>query len=307
MQSENLFNRKALTESGVSYSLGIVIYVVFSLVYSVAAQLIWGAGYADNALYRYLVYLLPQLCFAAAAFVFFLRSKTSVLSVYRPCKARYFFLAVLMQFGLLFSLSELNTLFLDWLQSVGYQMPQSHLPPLDGWNLLPAIIVIALLPAIFEETLFRGILVARMRASGWGTVATVFISGALFSLYHGNPAQTIYQLICGVCFALLTLRAGSVLPSSVAHFCNNAAILALTSTGYEVAGGWTMPPSWRLGLLISASVLFVGTLIYLVFDGAHRQKGGVKDGKFFFAGAAVGIIVCAVLWIANLVTGFIGG
>ena len=146
-----------------------------------------------------------------------------------------------------------------------------------------------------------------MHASGWGTIATVCISGALFALYHGSPAQTIYQFFCGASFALLALRAGSVLPTAVAHLCNNAVILILTSTGYEVEGSWTMPQAWHIGLCVAAAVVLVGVLVYLIFfDKSGAQKGGVKDGKRFFLGAGVGIAVCAVLWISNLVTGFVG-
>ncbi len=307
MEEKQFFNRKALSEAGVSYSVGIAAYVVVSLIFQIVALLCLGEVYGADPAVQFLSFLLPQICFEAAALIFFRRSKVPVRTVYCGGKAKYFVLALLLQFGLLFSLSELNTLFLDWLSSLGYENPPSALPPLSGWNLLPAILIIALLPALFEETLFRGILVGRMQASGWGTIATVCISGALFALYHGSPAQTIYQFFCGASFALLALRAGSVLPTAVAHLCNNAVILILTSTGYEVEGGWTMPQAWRIGLCVAAAVVLVGVLVYLIFfDKSGAQKGGVKDGKRFFLGAGVGIAVCAVLWISNLVTGFVG-
>ncbi len=305
---EQVFRRRALTEAGVAYSVGAVLPVIVSLVVSVIAALAAGEGYAGTAWYRFLAYLLPQVCFAVTALVFFRRSKVSVRRTYGGCKWYYFPVAVLMQFGLTFSLSELNSLFLGWLQSLGYRDASAALPPLDGWYLLPALLIIALLPAIFEETLFRGILVGRMTASEWGTAATVFISGALFSLYHGNPAQTVYQFVCGVCFALIVVRAGSILPSMLAHFCNNAAIIILTSAGYGVEGGWLMPQGWSIGLVVSASVCLAGALAWLVFfDRSHAQKGGVKGGKKFFLAAAVGIAVCAVQWIVVLISGFTGG
>ena len=136
----------------------------------------------------------------------------------------------------------------------------------------------------------------------------MLISGALFSIFHGNPAQTLYQFVCGMCFALIALRAGSILPSMVAHFCNNAAILVLTATGYGVEGGWTMPFGWSVGLIVSSAVCLAGTLVYLIFfDKRNARKGGVKNGTTFLFGAGVGIAVCAVQWIVVLVTGFTGG
>ena len=251
---------------------------------------------------------IEKSCFAAAAVVFFRRSKVSVRRTYCGCKWHYFVVAVLLQFGLMFSLSELNNYFIAFLERFGYVSAGVPLPSLDGWYLLPAMLIIAVLPAVFEETLFRGIMVKNMSASGWGTAATVLVSGAMFSLFHGRPEQTLYQFACGMCFALVALRAGSILPSAVAHFCNNAAILALTAAGYETEGGWTMPLGWNIGLTVASAVCLAAAPVYLIFfDKNNARKGGVKDGKPFFFGAAVGIAVCAVTWIVTLVSGFAGG
>ena len=267
-----------------------------------------GENYAETDWYLFLSYLLPQMCFAAAAVVFFRRSKVSVRRTYCGCKWHYFVVAVLLQFGLMFSLSELNNYFIAFLERFGYVSAGVPLPSLDGWYLLPAMLIIAVLPAVFEETLFRGIMVKNMSASGWGTAATVLVSGAMFSLFHGRPEQTLYQFACGMCFALVALRAGSILPSAGAHFCNNAAILALTAAGYETEGGWTMPLGWNIGLTVASAVCLAAALVYLIFfDKNNARKGGVKDGKPFFFGAAVGIAVCAVTWIVTLVSGFAGG
>ena len=299
------FKRRALSEAGIAYSVSAVLPVILSLIVGVAAVLAAGENYADTDWYRFLSYLLPQMCFAAAALLFFRRSKVSVRKTYCGCKWHYFAVAIVLQFGLMFSLSELNNYFVAFLEQFGYESAGVQLPSLDGWYLLPAMLIIAVLPAVFEETLFRGILVRSMSASDWGTGAIVLISGAMFSLFHGNPAQTLYQFICGMCFALIALRAGSILPSMVAHFCNNAAILALTATGYGVEGGWTMPLGWNIGLTAASAVCLAAALVYLiVFDKNHRQKGGVKDGRHFFLAAAVGIAVCAVQWLVVLITGF---
>ena len=248
------FQRRALSEAGIAYSVSAVLPVFLSLIVGVIAVLAAGENYAETDWYLFLSYLLPQMCFAAAAVVFFRRSKVSVRRTYCGCKWHYFVVAVLLQFGLMFSLSELNDYFIAFLERFGYVSAGVPLPSLDGWYLLPALLIIAVLPAVFEETLFRGIMVKNMSASGWGTAATVLVSGAMFSLFHGRPEQTLYQFACGMCFALVALRAGSILPSAVAHFCNNAAILALTAAGYETEGGWTMPLGWNIGLTVASAV-----------------------------------------------------
>lgn len=292
--------RPLLLDAGLNYSLAAVVPVILSFIAVWIFFASMGEGYAGSDAYKYVTYLLPQLCFAGAALFFFRRNRQTVSarSVYRPCKWYYFFLALGLAFGLL-SLSELNGYFIGFLEKLGYHAPGSTIPTTKGWYLIPALLVIALLPAVFEETIFRGIQVGSMQRSGWGTAATLFLSGALFALFHGNPAQTVYQFICGVCYALLAVRSGSILPTMLAHFANNALILSLDSAGYS-----DIPQNIKLPLYVVAGVVLLAVLVYLIFfEKRGNRKGGIKGGAKYFLAALVGIIVCAAEWIAALVQG----
>ena len=181
-QKQEELRLRALREAGVTYSLSAVLPVFLSLIVLLIASAVCGETYPDTQWYRYLSYLLPQLCFAAAAVVYFARTKHPLRETYRGCKWYYFAIAVVMEFGLIFSLSYLNNAFIWLLGKLGYSSRGTPLPDVGGWNLLPAIFVIALLPAVFEETIFRGILARNMHGAGWGTAATVLVSGSMFSL-----------------------------------------------------------------------------------------------------------------------------
>lgn len=111
-----------------------------------------------------------------------------------------------------------------------------------------------MLPACLEELFFRGIVFHGMKK--FGNVAAVLASAGLFALYHQSPAQTIYQFICGACFALIALRSGSILPTVVSHFVNNALILILEACG--VSG-------FSIETMIILGVLFAIWAIYLIF------------------------------------------
>ena len=209
-------------------------------------------------------------------------------------------IALFMQLGLLFSLGELNTLFIGWLEKLGYTSSESPLPPLEGGWLALSLFVVALLPAIFEETLFRGILARNMHGAGWGTWVTILVSGAMFSLFHGRPEQTVYQFLCGCCFALIAVRSGSVLPTVLSHFLNNALILVLSAFGLDAFTG-------TLGLVLTvlSALCLAGTLIFLIFfDRKRGRKGGAPRAGVFFLAAAVGIVICAVQWVSMLLLGF---
>lgn len=299
---EKTKERGLLFEGGLNYSLSAVFPVVLSLVFLVVMRAALGSGYAESDVYKYLSFVVPQVCIAAAAILFFRRTGRKASFVYRcPARWQYIPVAVVLAFGL-FSLSELNELFFAFLEDMGYHSPAVELPDVSGWLLVPALLVIALLPAFFEETFFRGIQVRVMRESGWGVFSAALITGALFSLYHGNPAQTIYQFLCGVCYGLLAAKSGSVFPSMLAHFLNNAVIVILLSAGVEQL----VPAGAELPFYLVSGVALAAALAVLTFaDRKESPAFGAKGGKSYFLAAGAGIAVCAVEWIAVCAEGFI--
>lgn len=311
--SQKDLNRRRLGEAGVAYSLAALLPMLLSVVLSLILMACGtGEWYLEQDWYLYLCYLLPQLCFAISIAVFYKRSGVSLKESYRGCKWYYFPVALLLEFGLMFSLSALNEYFIEFLKLFGYQEQGANLPTLSGWNLLPALLVIAVLPAVLEETLFRSVLTGQMRQSGWGLIPTVLISGTLFSLFHHNPEQTIYQFICGMAFALVAQRAGSVLPTVAAHFANNALILSLSAAFMPSGEDWAMADivseGGYIALLVVSALALIGALVFLIFFAGRNQKDerkGVKEGRTFFIASSVGIGLCLVQWIITLVQGFL--
>lgn len=309
-QKQEEFRIKCLANAGLSYSIAAALPILLSAFMGILISMIGGTLFSEGEpypdWYYYLIYLLPQISFGVAAAIYFLRTKETLSCTYRRCKWYYFPIAILLQFGLLFSLSVLNNYFIALLERFGYVASGTPIPSLGGWRILPAVCVIALLPAIFEETLFRGILSRNMHARGWGLIPTVLIAGAMFSLFHGNPEQTIYQFICGICLTLVAIRAGSIFPTIIAHFLNNAAILVLTALGYDELS--SIGQGAYIALCVISAICFLASLVFLVFfDKKSNQRGGARSGKLFFLAAAVGIIVCAAQWIYIFITGFING
>lgn len=291
------FRAVCLREAGVTYSAGAVIPLLISVL---VGMIVGAAGQSGSDLALYLAYLSSQIGFLIAAVIYFVRSKEPVRAVITGCKWYYFPIAILLEFGLLFSLNGLNTYFISLLELFGYHSDPSFIPNVSGWNLLPAILVIALLPAVFEELLFRGILSRNLHAGGWGLAPSVLISGALFALYHGRPEQTIYQFLCGACYALVAIRSGSILPTVTAHFLNNTLILTLCAFGVEDFSALSCYPV----LLVLSALCLAGTLAFLLFVD-KRGNGKGKVGGAFFLMASVGIAVCGVQWLYALIGGFL--
>lgn len=132
------------------------------------------------------------------------------------------------------------------------------------------LFMIALLPAIGEELLFRG-LVQRLLREWLGNVhAAIFIAAFLFSALHMQFYGFLPRMMLGVVFGYLFYWSGSLWVPVFAHFINN---------GSAVIAAWL----WQAGILksdyedfgatdnaylIVLSVLVTAGLLYFV----HRLK-----------------------------------
>ncbi len=85
---------------------------------------------------------------------------------------------------------------------------------------LPALLLTALLPAVVEETVFRGAVYRTYRKAS-PTRAIIF-SALLFGLFHGNLNQFFYAVVLGIVFCCLVEASGSIVSSMIVHFITNA-------------------------------------------------------------------------------------
>jgi membrane protease YdiL (CAAX protease family) len=93
-------------------------------------------------------------------------------------------------------------------------------------ELVFVIFVVAVVPSIVEELLFRGLIQKTFERLMSPVVAAV-LAGTIFGLYHMNPFEIVPLIGLGVFFGLLRYRSQSLLVPVAAHFFNNLmAVLA---------------------------------------------------------------------------------
>ncbi len=88
-----------------------------------------------------------------------------------------------------------------------------------GISLALNIFVVAVLPALLEEMVFRGYILQALRPFGNGTAMVV--SSLLFALMHGNLEQTPFAFIVGMTCSAIVIRTGCIWLSCAVHFLNN--------------------------------------------------------------------------------------
>jgi hypothetical protein len=95
-------------------------------------------------------------------------------------------------------------------------------------NPFVALLIGAVLPALVEEWLCRGVLWEASRPAA-GALGTVFLTAALFALLHAlNGAGGLelpHRFVTGLILGWLRLSTGSLAPCVLAHFVNNALAL----------------------------------------------------------------------------------
>ena len=190
---------------------------------------------------------------------------------------------LLITFIMVFSFMVANTVFIDWNESV--KLPEflggfeqwaeeledsmkiltDYLTEFDstGYFIL-TVFVIAVIPGIGEELLFRGFLQNILRRIFKNDHIAIWIAAILFSAIHFQFYGFIPRMLLGALFGYLYLWTGNLLVPIVAHFINNCVSLVALYiyqkglTDIDVESTEVLPTMY----VLIFSALFVVTLLY---------------------------------------------
>jgi len=107
----------------------------------------------------------------------------------------------------------------------------------------------AVVPALSEETLFRGVFLntLRIRHSFW---ASITVSAAIFAVVHFDPAHLLELFLLGSYLALLALVSRSLWVPIVFHLLNNGLALLTFASMQPFGKVEPLPIEWWLPLII---------------------------------------------------------
>ncbi len=106
-----------------------------------------------------------------------------------------------------------------------------------GTSLLLNLFVIAVLPALLEEMMFRGCVLRLLRP--YGNFFAVLMSSLLFGLMHGNLRQIPFATMVGLCLGFLYVATDNIWIPIGVHFCNNAFSVLMEYTAFQLPEGST--------------------------------------------------------------------
>ena len=147
--------------------------------------------------------------------------------------------------------------------------------PSNLWELLAAMLVLGVVPAVFEEFLLRGIVYGVM--ADYNSRVAMLFTAVMFALMHGNPAGFLGYLAFGAMLVVLLRRTGSLYACVLFHLVNNITALLLSyfsnilmETPIETL------QLFALGLLLAG----VGWLMLLTLTKRPRPVLRIKTPEF---------------------------
>lgn len=96
---------------------------------------------------------------------------------------------------------------------------------ISGHSYLLSMVLIALLPCILEESVYRGLFYNEYRKAA--PVGGMLLSAFLFGIMHGNWNQFSYAFVMGMIFCLIVEATDSILSSMLLHFFINGTSVTL--------------------------------------------------------------------------------
>ena len=109
--------------------------------------------------------------------------------------------------------------------NVDFLMPPNVPSGTNLYTYLLSLGCVAVVPALFEELFFRGMLLREYEA--YGARKAIIVTSLTFAMLHGNIYSLGFTMILGVLCAIVTVRTNSVISGMIVHFTVNATSLTL--------------------------------------------------------------------------------
>lgn len=176
-------------------------------------------GYTERLLFS-------EIILAAPGAVYLIAGKRNYAKAVRMKKLRFSTMLWLLLFTICVMplMSMVNAISMLFVKNSTAGMMTSVI---SGNSYFISMLLIALIPCVFEESVYRGLFYNEYRkVSPWKGMV---LSGLLFGLMHGNINQFTYAFLMGIIFAMIIEATDSILASMFMHFLINGASVTLTA------------------------------------------------------------------------------
>jgi len=180
----------------------------------------------DGSLYFYYLILLQLATIGVPVIAYLIIGRKDIR--YSLRLGRVNLIEVLLSAGMAFFgygvIIFINLLWMMFLSKFGEPQAVSIPPIENGKQYLMAVAAMALVPAVLEEFMFRGVI--QRGYEGYGKTASIITTGIMFAFLHLSVVTIPAIILMGILLCYIAYRASSVLASMAYHFTNN--LIAVT-------------------------------------------------------------------------------
>ncbi len=176
--------------------------------------------------------------------------------------------SVIIEWNMNIDLGRFSTSFEEWARAKEDQL--SELTQLitrfdSPGGLLAGLVVIAVLPAIGEEIVFRGVLQRKLQDLTGNHHAAIWLAALLFSAIHLQFYGFFPRLLLGALFGYIYYWSGNLWYPVLAHLVNNGFILVMLYLYQQKATGIDMEATDAVPWSAALTAVVVGSALLFYF------------------------------------------
>jgi membrane protease YdiL (CAAX protease family) len=267
---------------GIALGLGIIVGIVIGIADVTKIE-------SAQILYSILTILSELISYGVVIYLGFIKTKQKFNDVFKfnYIPSELWKAITVFMIGFVILLSELDNIFNYVIPPPEFITSVLETMAADQWFIL-SMLTIAIIPAITEEMLFRGIILNGLK-NNYSERTAIIVSALLFALWHLNPWQFVPAFIIGLISAFICLRTGSLLLCIYIHLFNNALFVIIirnkdifTINGINTIHSiGTFQPIW---LDISGIIIIVLGIILLAKGIKNFNETKNEDDYFIRSG-----------------------
>lgn len=138
-------------------------------------------------------------------------------------------------------------------------------------SLFDRVLVVGIMAPVFEELIFRKLLVSR--TIRYGETFSILLSGFMFGIFHGNFQQFFFASFVGMLFAFVYIRTGRIIYPILLHMTVNLATSVVTASLYIKLMPYIEDNSDVMSMPSDVQLLFFVLCLWILFLGAVALTG----------------------------------
>lgn len=271
--------RKELFFAGNASGLSIIGFMAISTVVGLIIRVLpsFRDFYTNNSTFSNAMYVFISTLFLGGPFliahlVLKKRDYTYEIPFGKPFNKKDFWLLIPISLMICILASIVTGLFANFIQAIfgiEFTMPDDNSSYATAGDILINIMSTAMIPALVEEFIIRGVVLQSLRR--YGDRFAIIVSAFIFAILHGNMIQTPFAFFAGLALGFAAVKTGTLWTGVIIHFLNNSiaviseAILANTSETFLSI----------FSVIMYAVVIGLGVLCTILYTKRHPNP--VKD------------------------------